>query len=144
MTQIDSVFINFNVKRCEFVFIVQELGVVTRYYAFICDSKAQDIAIGILYGYKALLQIVAIVFAFSIRKVKIKGLDDSKYIAAAVYVTSIVTAVIIVAYYSLMDFVNGYTTLNSAGLFVGTTFILVLVFIPVVRYSLYVRGCMVA
>ena len=36
------------------------------------------------------------VLAFSIRKVKVKGLDDTKYIAAAIYVTSIVLSVIIV------------------------------------------------
>ena len=72
--------------------------------------------------------------SFGIRKVKVKGLDDSKYIAAAVYVTSIVLAVVIVATYTLNDYVNGFPALVSIGFFIGTTFILLLVFIPKVQY----------
>ena len=90
----------------------------------------RDIALGVLYGYKALLQIVAILFAFSTRKVKVKGLNDAKYIAIAVYVTSIVTAVIIVATYSLYDFRNVLSIVLCTGIFVGATSILILVFIP--------------
>ena len=97
-----------------------------------CDSKAQSITLGVLYGYKALLQILAILFAFSIRNVKIKGLGDSKFIAAAIYITSIVTAVIIVANFTLRDFVNTYATVLSLGFLIGTTGILALVFVPVV------------
>ena len=48
-----------------------------------------------------ILQVIALVLAFSTRKVKVKGIDDAKYIAAAVYVTSIVLVVVIVATYSL-------------------------------------------
>ena len=83
-----------------------------------------------LYGYKALLQVAALVFSFSIRKVKVKGVNDAKYVAAAVYVTSIVTAVIFVSLYSLKAFVNLYAALFSLGFFIGTSVILVLVFIP--------------
>ena len=79
------------------------------------------------------LQVIALVLAFSIRKVKVKGLDDAKYIAAATYVTSIVLAVIIVATYSLKDFVNAFPTLFCTGFLIGTTFILGLVFVPKVR-----------
>ena len=90
---------------------------------------------GVLYGYKALLQIVAILFAFSTRKVKVKGLDDAKYIAIAVYVTSIVTAVIIVATYTLYDFSNILPIVLCSGIFIGATIILLLVFIPKVRVN---------
>ena len=76
------------------------------------------------------LQVVALVFAFATRKVKVKGLDDSKYIAAAIYVTSIVLAVIIVATYSLREFVDWYPTLFCTGFLIGTTVILGLVFVP--------------
>ena len=64
-----------------------------------------------LYGYKIALQAIALLLAFSIRKVKVKGLDDAKYIGAAIYVTSIVLAVIIVATYSLKDIINGFAAL---------------------------------
>ena len=79
-----------------------------------------------------ILQIISLVLAFSIRKVKVKGLDDAKYIGAAVYVTSVMFAVIIVATYSLKDYIDGFTTLFSTGFLIGTTVILMLVFVPLV------------
>ena len=115
---------------------LQPRGVIVEYFFYICDSKNRNIALGILYGYKAILQIIALVFSFSIRKVKVKALNDAKYIAAAVYVTSIVTAVIIVSLYSLKAFLNLYAALFSLGFFIGTTVILVLVFIPKVNLKL--------
>ena len=69
----------------------------------------------VLYGYKGLLQVFALLLAFSTRKVKVKGLNDSKYIAAAIYVTSIVLAVTIVSTYTLMDHVSGRGYRLSAG-----------------------------
>lgn len=79
-----------------------------------------------------LLQIIALLLAFSIRKVKVKGLDDAKYIGAAVYVTSIVLAVVIVATYSLIDIINWFAALFCTGFQFGTTTILFLVFVPLV------------
>ena len=76
------------------------------------------------------LQVIALVLAFSTHKVKVKGLDDAKFIAAAIYVTSIVLAVIMVATYSLINFVNGFAALFCIGFLIGTTSILGLVFVP--------------
>ena len=76
---------------------------------------------------------MALVFSFSIGKVKIKGLNDAKFITIAVYVTSIVTAVIFVSLYSLKTYLNLYSALFSFGFFIGTTIILALVFAPKVR-----------
>ena len=104
--------------------------IVYEYYFFFCESKSRDISLGVLYGYKALLQVIALAFSFSIRKVKIKGLNDAKNIALAVYVTSIVTAAIIVSFYSLREYLNVYATLFCSGFFIGTTAILCLIFIP--------------
>ena len=87
-----------------------------------------------------LLQVIALVFAFATRKVKVKGLDDSKYITAAIYVTSIVLAVTIVTTYSLKDFVNTFPALFCTGFLTGTTVILGLVFVPKVgdfKYNCY-------
>ena len=78
------------------------------------------------------LQAIALLLAFSIRKVKVKGLNDAKYVGASIYVTSIVLAVIIVATYSLRSYVNGFATLFSTGFLAGTTVILMLVFVPLV------------
>ena len=79
-----------------------------------------------------LLQIFALLLAFAIRKVKVKGLNDAKYIGAAIYVTNFVLAVIIVATYSLKDILNEFAVLFCTGFLVGTTIILLLVFVPLV------------
>ena len=127
-------------------FVTQNLNMEHQLYTYTCESRNRDIFLGVLYGYKAALQIVALVLSFGIRKVKVKGLDDSKYIAAAVYVTSIVLAVVIVGTYTLNGLLNGFPALISIGTFVGTTFILLLVFIPKVslnnnNYSTVLLAC---
>ena len=96
-------------------------------------SLPRDIFLAILYGYKMILQILALVLAFSIRKVKVKGLDDSKYVAAAIYVTSLAQAVVIVATFTVTRYINGFAVLFSISFLTGTTVILLLVFIPLVR-----------
>ena len=68
--------------------------------------------------------------AISIRKVQIKGLNDAKYIIVAIYATSIVTTVIIVSTYTLVELVNIYAVVFCLCLFIGTTVVLMLVFIP--------------
>ena len=103
---------------------------IYEYFTYVCCSTARNIFLGILYGYKMVLQVIALVLAFSTHKVKVKGLDDAKYIAAAIYVTSIVLAVIIVATYSLKDFVNVFPALLCTGFLIGTTSILGLAFVP--------------
>ena len=87
----------------------------------------------VLFGYKGVLQVLALLLAFRTRNVKVKGLDDSVYIAASVYVTSIVLTVIIVSTYTLRAYVNAYPAVVGMGLLLGTTTILGLVFIPRVR-----------
>ena len=42
----------------------------------------------VLFGYKGVVQILALLLAFRTCNVKVKGLDNSVYIAASVYVTS--------------------------------------------------------
>ena len=86
------------------------------------------------------LQFAALFLAFATRKVKIKGLDDAKYIAGAIYVTSIVLAVVIVATYSTKDLINTYTVIFSAGNWIGVTVVLTLVFVTKVRTSLCLRS----
>ena len=112
------------------LYLFQEREIVTHYFTDVCSSTARDVFLGILYGYKMVLQVIALIFTITTRKVKVKGLDDSKYIAAATYVASIVLAVTIIATYSLKDFVNSYPTLFCTGFLIGTTVILGLVFVP--------------
>ena len=102
---------------------------------YICNSTPRSIYLGVLFGYKMVLQVITLVLAFSIRKVKVKGLDDTKYIAAAIYVTSIVLSVIIVTIYSLVDIITAYDVLFCTGLLIGTSVILILVFVPLVSQT---------
>ena len=98
---------------------------------FVCDSKkGYTIWHGVLFGYKALIQVVAILLAFGTRKVKVKGLDDSKYIAAIIYVTSICLVVVIISFMTLQDKVNTVAAIYSFGFWCGATTILLLVFVP--------------
>ncbi len=110
------------------------------YYALICRSDARNIFLGVLYGYKALLQVIALVFAFTTRKVKVKGLNDCLYIAAAVYITSLLWGIIIVSTYSLNEYLNIFATVFSLGMMVGTTSIMGLIFIPKVSNNYELNG----
>lgn len=109
---------------------MQDLGYKTDYYVYVCDSRERDIWLGVVYGYKALLQVGAIFLAFGTRKVTVKGLNDSQYIAAAIYVTSLFLTAIIVLSVTVNDYVNLYAGLVSGGILITTTAILGLVFIP--------------
>lgn len=52
----------------------------------------------------------------------------------SVYITSLVTAIVIVITYTLDDFINIYASIFCAGFFIGTTVILGLVMVPPVSF----------
>ena len=103
---------------------------MTDYYTYVCDSRDRDIWIGIVFGFKVILQVAALFLAFGIRKVKVKGLNDSKFIAATVYITSIILTVQIIVYITLNDYVNSFSALFSTCIFITSTIVLGLIFIP--------------
>ena len=117
------------------IFLFQATAEHHKYFLYVCESDGQVVLYAVLFGYKGLLQALALLLAFRTRNVKVKGLDDSVYIAASIYVTSVMLAVIIVSTYTLMDYVNVYPAVVGMGLLLGTTAILGLVFIPRVRNS---------
>jgi gamma-aminobutyric acid type B receptor len=110
--------------------------VVTRHYVYVCNSEERNATLGVLYGYKAVLQILALLLSFATWKVQIRGLDDSKPIIVATYVTSLVLAVVLVSTYTLTEYINVYATVFGVGFFLGTTLILCLVFMTKI-YALY-------
>ncbi len=83
---------------------------------------------GLLFGYKAVLQGIALLLAFSIRKGKVKGLDEAKYIGTTVYMCSLLLTLVILVTYTLEEFVNIFLLLCFALglLLVATAFILIL------------------
>ena len=97
---------------------------------YICKSDSYLIWLGVIFGYKAIFQVIAILLAFGTRKVEIEGLNDAKYIAGVIYVTSIVLAVIIVSVVTLDEYLNALAAVYSIGFTIAATFILGLVFVP--------------
>ena len=118
---------------CILYFFLQEVGIIAEYFKYVCSSQGRNIFLSILYGYKLVLQVIILAFTSLKVKVKIKGLNDAKYVAAATSVTSIVLTVILLTTYTLKDFVNVFPAVICTGLFIGTTSILGLVFVPKVR-----------
>lgn len=76
------------------------------------------------------MHVMALLLAFMTRKVKVKGLDDSKYIAAVIYVTTFVVGVKLVVTYTLRDLVNVFAAVISTGILIAAFCVLALVFIP--------------
>lgn len=113
------------------------IGYKLQYYVYICDSPCRYIQLGLIYAYKAVIQVLALYLAFRTRKVKVKGLNDSKYIAATIYVTSIILAVLIVGSLTLNHYVNITAALFGTCLMVFTTVVLGLAFIPKVFLPLH-------
>ena len=120
---------------CVLFVLLQATAEEHKYFLYVCESEGQLILYSILFGYKGVLQALALLLAFRTRHVKVKGLDDSVYIAASVYVSSIVLAVIIVSTYTLRDYVNIHPAVVGMGKLLGTTTILALVFLPRVSYT---------
>lgn len=103
----------------------------------VCEStpkKSFEIWRIVLIAYKAMLQAIAIPLAFAIRKVKTKGLNDSKYLVAIVFITSISLAVIIVCFAAIYNNVNASAAIYSFGTWITSTTILGLLFIPKVSW----------
>ena len=84
----------------------------------------------LIFIYLALLQIVGIVLAFQTRKVKIRVLNDSKFVAALVYISSIVLVVIVLITFILRSYINISAALFSGGIMILATVFLVLMFVP--------------
>lgn len=80
-----------------------------------------------------MLQIFALYLAFQTRKVKIKGLNDAKYITTMVYVVTLVVIVTLVSTFALTDYVNIYAVVYCVGLAISGSLILGLTFIPKVN-----------
>ena len=84
----------------------------------------------VIFLYLVLLQIVGIILAFQTRKVKINVLNDSKSVAALVYISSIVLIVIVLVTFILSSYINISAALFSTGIIVLSTVFLILMFVP--------------
>lgn len=64
---------------------------------------------------------------------KVKGLNDAKYIAVMVYVVTIVLAITLVSTFVLTDYINIYPAIYCVGLAISGMVTLALTFIPKVH-----------
>ena len=97
---------------------------------YILESPTHKVFIGLLFVYKVLLQLLALFLAFCTHKVKVKGLDDTKCIITSIYVTTINVALVTMTFYFLKEYLSVYASIFTLLIFVSTTLILGLIFIP--------------
>ena len=87
------------------------------------------------FAYKGLLQIIGMFMAFHIRKVKLKVLNDSKAIAAIIYVNTIILITLAASTFALDDYHNGHAAIIGAVLLIDATLFLGALFIPKVHIT---------
>ena len=93
-------------------------------------ESVQTIYLTLTIVYLAILQIIGIVLAIQTRKVKIKLLNDSKYISAVIYISSI--ALFFIGSIVLIPdhLINIEEAIFCGSILIATTFFLALIFIP--------------
>lgn len=95
-----------------------------------CYSATEPYWISVLFGYKLLLQVIGVFLAFNIRKVKIKGLNDSKEVSAILYITTVLIGVVILVTFVFGDYINVDGGTYGLGITTATTVVLTFIFIP--------------
>ena len=93
--------------------------------AFYCDL--------FIFLYLGILQIVGLIFAFQTRKVKIPILNDSKYVTALVYISSVVFVSLVLVTFLLQEYINISNGIFSGGIMLLATIFLILMFVPKVH-----------
>ena len=102
-----------------------------------CAQTGSQIWLAVSFSYKALLQLVAIFLAFHIRRVKIKALNDSKEIAAIIYINSIILALLVLTQFTLQYYQDIYSAMFGLALLVDATMFIGFTFIPKVSQNYY-------
>ena len=78
---------------------------------------------------------IVVFLAIRTRKVKMRGLDDSKFVIASTYATSIFMIPTQISYVLLSrGFLNAFIVIFGGNIFIATTTTLSLVFVPKVKY----------
>ena len=81
--------------------------------------------------------------AFQTRKVTVKSLKDSTFVAANVYISSTVIVVFILVTFVLRPYLNAYSAIFATGIFILTTTFLMLTFVPkVLPSSIVTMNCL--
>ena len=122
-------------KMMSFLF-TQELNVTISYHVYTCATSTGSLIYeGIVFGYLFILQLVAVIFAFQTRKVKIKALNEAKQVIAIIYTTTVCLVILILTSFALSQYLNATNALYSLSIMAATTIFLSLIFIPKVHKS---------
>uniref|UniRef100_A0A1X7VGX3 G-protein coupled receptors family 3 profile domain-containing protein n=1 Tax=Amphimedon queenslandica TaxID=400682 RepID=A0A1X7VGX3_AMPQE len=116
------------VRDQEHPLVVDDNGRIVHYFVVICNSSI--ISELFSFGYKGILQLCAIFMAFHMRNVNVKALNESKEIAAIIYINSIVLVMLGVTEFVLDRSHNAYAALFGLGLLIDATLFLGFTFIP--------------
>eukprot|EP00731_Ephydatia_muelleri_P010456 Em0005g1042a len=109
-----------------------QYGLTVYYYIPICFQKDTPSYywLILLMTYTAFLQCLGMILAFQTRKVKVSALNDSKYVAATIYISSITLLTLLFTHFGFYDYANiSYGIVNGI-IFVSTTAYLGLIFCP--------------
>lgn len=106
------------------------------YFTYVCSSTVRSVTLGLIYGYKIILLGVTVVMALKTKKVNVQGLNDYHEVVLATYVATFVLAINFVVNYTMDDEINSFATVTSLSIFIGTTAIILLVFVPKVICSI--------
>ena len=98
-----------------------------------CKSPSHIYWLSVVFGYKIVLQIVGVLLAFKIRKVKIKGLNDAREVRMILNITSIVLLIVIIEIFVLQDFINIHAVTYGLAMPSISFIVLGYIFIPKVR-----------
>ena len=115
-----------------YLFFLQALNVSLEFYILVCYEGFSHSFLWqiFIFLYLAMLQIIGILLAFRTRKVKLQGLRDSKFIAAIIYISSIVLVALALVTFSLRMYINIGTGIFAGGIFILTSIFLSLIFLP--------------
>ena len=120
-------------KSFKYTFI-QDQGVLQFFYFIDCAKAVYYyVYIVLSIGFKYILHIIAGIFAFSIRKVKVDPLNDFRYVSTYVYISSILITLFITAVIVARGRPNMFAGMLIGLLFLEIILLLSLVFIPKVR-----------
>lgn len=120
------------------VFILQEDNVLLDKHNLVCQGPRDLIWIIVLYAYILLTQLFAVILAFMTRKVEIEILNDAKYVALIIYITSIIITIMIVCAILLSNYLNADAAVFGGLLYIFTTTVLMIVFIPKASHTIII------
>lgn len=108
----------------------QDDGYPVTFFVKRCHSSTEYYWISVLFAYKFLLQAIGVFLAFRIRKVKVKGLNDSREVSAILYITTAITVAVFLVTFIIGDYINVDGGTYGLGISTATTFVLILIFVP--------------